>query len=324
DMAIDTDDLPTSFSNASGDFRELRNTVMHELGHGVGLDHVNSDAAGILMEPIISVGFDGPQHDDIRGLQWLYGDPLEKSGGNNTAANASPLGVLSPGGSLAVGTAGTGHVVGGNETDFVSISNERDTDFFSFSIASPVRLDATLTPRGDSYDQDGAFFNTTQTSDLALTILGPDGTTVLRQAAGQPAGVAESVAGVVLPSPGTYFARVTGPSATNSVVQLYQLDLSASAAGPALPGDFNGNGVVDAADFTLWRDSEGAFVAAFSGADHSGNGRVDAADRTIWRNGFGDTASASAVPEPATIVWLPVAAACCAARSRNDGRQPVR
>ncbi|MEN0111922.1 MAG: hypothetical protein AAF805_14475, partial [Planctomycetota bacterium] len=29
DMAIDTDDLPTSFSNASGDFRELRNTVMH-------------------------------------------------------------------------------------------------------------------------------------------------------------------------------------------------------------------------------------------------------------------------------------------------------
>jgi hypothetical protein len=56
-----------------------------------------------------------------------------------------------------------------------------------------------------------------------------------------------------------------------------------------ISGDYNANGAVDAADFVLWRNSQGAAVAPFSGADGSGNGLVDQADYGVWRASFGRT-----------------------------------
>ncbi len=75
------------------------------------------------------------------------------------------------------------------------------------------------------------------------------------------------------------------------------------------PGDFNDDGQVDAADFTVWRDLLGTAVAPFRGADADGNGLVDAADYAIWRSGFGhSTATASvlagSVPEPHSMLVL--------------------
>jgi hypothetical protein len=59
---------------------------------------------------------------------------------------------------------------------------------------------------------------------------------------------------------------------------------------PELLGDYNLNGVVDAADYAVWRDTLGAVVTAFSGADGDGNGTVEAGDYDIWRAHFGQTA----------------------------------
>ena len=68
-----------------------------------------------------------------------------------------------------------------------------------------------------------------------------------------------------------------------------------------LAGDYNGDGVVDAADYTVWRNNEGATgLLPFSGADGNGDGVVNEADREVWRNAFGaDDQSSMAVPEPA-------------------------
>lgn len=82
----------------------------------------------------------------------------------------------------------------------------------------------------------------------------------------------------------------------------------------AVAGDYNGNGVVDAADYTKWRDTLNANVTPGSGADGSGNGIVDQADYTFWKTRFGNTSGAgsiggSAVPEPASLALLCVAAA---------------
>ncbi len=63
DMVIDTSD--NFFNNLGNDSRRLRNTLAHEQGHGIGLQHVESNNAGFLMEPFLSTGFDGPQFDDI-------------------------------------------------------------------------------------------------------------------------------------------------------------------------------------------------------------------------------------------------------------------
>ena len=51
--------------------------------------------------------------------------------------------------------------------------------------------------------------------------------------------------------------------------------------------DYNGNGEVDAADYTVWKDSFGMSVPPGSGADGNGNGVIDAADYTIWKDDFG-------------------------------------
>ena len=53
-----------------------------------------------------------------------------------------------------------------------------------------------------------------------------------------------------------------------------------------LPGDYNRNSVVDAADYVLWRDTLGNVVAAFSGADGNGSGTIDPGDYSLWRGKF--------------------------------------
>jgi hypothetical protein len=68
-----------------------------------------------------------------------------------------------------------------------------------------------------------------------------------------------------------------------------------------VPGDYNGNGTVDAADYVAWRDggpiqNEGASP-----------GVIDDADYNFWRTRFGATSgsgSSTAVPEPATALLL--------------------
>lgn len=64
--------------------------------------------------------------------------------------------------------------------------------------------------------------------------------------------------------------------------------LTALVGPPAqAPGDFNGDHTVDAADFTVWRDSLGQQISAGQGADGNRNGVVDAADELVWKSHFG-------------------------------------
>lgn len=86
-----------------------------------------------------------------------------------------------------------------------------------------------------------------------------------------------------------------------------------------IPGDYNEDGVVDAADYTIYRDTEGDSVTAGTGADGNGNGFIEPGDYTVWADAYGSLASppALAVPEPATAAMLIVASFAAWARGRR-------
>ena len=87
-------------------------------------------------------------------------------------------------------------------------------------------------------------------------------------------------------------------------------------ASTIVPGDYNGNGTVDAADYVVWRKMLNQAVTPGSGADGTGpggtpDGVVNDLDYGFWRSRFGSTSAAagtaseaSAVPEPATWTFL--------------------
>jgi hypothetical protein len=85
---------------------------------------------------------------------------------------------------------------------------------------------------------------------------------------------------------------------------------------PSLTGDFNGDGVVDAADYVVWRKSLGQSGAGLV-ADANRSGLIDQGDFDLWRANFGrrapidstlSSSSHAGVPEPAGGLLLILAA----------------
>jgi hypothetical protein len=74
----------------------------------------------------------------------------------------------------------------------------------------------------------------------------------------------------------------------------------------AVPGDYDGNGFVEPADYDQWVTDFGMPVELpGEGADGNGDGRVNAADYVVWRNRVVTVSNgtATSIPEPATT-WL--------------------
>jgi hypothetical protein len=94
-----------------------------------------------------------------------------------------------------------------------------------------------------------------------------------------------------------------------------------------LAGDYNHNGIVDAADYVVWRATQGqSAVPSGSGADGDGSGTIDIGDYHFWRERFGNEASTAslaagaAVPESQSAFLALVAGAFAIASRRGRGR----
>jgi hypothetical protein len=83
----------------------------------------------------------------------------------------------------------------------------------------------------------------------------------------------------------------------------------------ALPGDFNNDGGVDAADYAVWRNNLGSSSTL---PNDTSPGMVTEHDYETWRASFGNSSSGAAgfaetsVPEPSSFLLLIGMAACSA------------
>jgi len=94
-------------------------------------------------------------------------------------------------------------------------------------------------------------------------------------------------------------------------------------------GDYNGDHVVDAADYTVWRDLFGQFPDSFGGgADGDQSGIIDQGDYEFWRSRFGNlvpedvSGLAVAAPEPSAVVTLLIGLLTLATIRRLSPRGP--
>ena len=89
------------------------------------------------------------------------------------------------------------------------------------------------------------------------------------------------------------------------------------------PGDYNGDGTVNAADYTVWRDNLGSTTKL--AADGDFNGVVNTLDYELWRTNYGTTGSGSSwptaatIPEPASLMlfWAGLATMFLRQRTRS-------
>jgi hypothetical protein len=77
-------------------------------------------------------------------------------------------------------------------------------------------------------------------------------------------------------------------------------------------GDFNGDGTVDAADYTVWQDNLGALDESALNGNGNGVNGIDQDDYILWKANFGSSGAgsglANAVPEPAGLLLTLVGA----------------
>ena len=108
---------------------------------------------------------------------------------------------------------------------------------------------------------------------------------------------------------GEGFDRIRdGNGIDDAVIDIGAFEVQEFVAGPALPGDYNLDEVVDAADYTVWRDTLGQAVANhYDGADGDGDGTVDPDDYQVWKDHFGDVLEEPVAAAP--VVLAPVAPA---------------
>ena len=78
----------------------------------------------------------------------------------------------------------------------------------------------------------------------------------------------------------------------------------------SLPGDYSGDGLVDAVDYVLWRQTLNQTGSGLL-ADGNADGRVDASDYAVWRSRFGRSLFGSgtslarnSVPEPSSAAFV--------------------
>jgi hypothetical protein len=122
-------------------------------------------------------------------------------------------------------------------------------------------------------------------------------------------GIVDNSLSLSLTGPGQAAFTGVGVVGNNLVLQV--------GVGGTLEGDYNSDGVVNAADYTLWADNLGTNNPL---ANDTIGGQITEAHYLQWKNNFGNvqsSASGGAVPEPVSLVLSLVGVLFCFASGRQ-------
>jgi hypothetical protein len=122
------------------------------------------------------------------------------------------------------------------------------------------------------------------------------------------------VNGVTLAGDGTALSSIdAGLAGYGGHHLVYSAD-SLVAQMELIPGDINGDGLVDVADYNIWAANVGKTGATWDQGDLNGDGLVDVADYNIWAANVGKT---SATPEPISMIILAIGGGLVGLKRRN-------
>jgi hypothetical protein len=319
--------------NSSGSWNSAANWtngVPNANNHGAILGGVNSQPSTITVDSPVTVKtiqFDSDQGFAVSGLAGLT---LAADSGSASidVLQAATAGRHQFQTAVTLGSNTTINVAAGAKLDFNSSLNLNGR---TLSINSGITNINNVVAAGGGTVNNSAILGgggtiagdlaNNATGTLRADILGTgpfDVTGLAVSGTASLAGTLDISLGGFNPSNGQQFTVLTAGNLMNNGLSLHASDIGRfvlSFSGNNLvvrafgSGDYNGNGVVDAADFVIWRNSLGS--TSNLAADGSGNGIVDSADYDFWRQRFGTSSGVGAqnslaIPEP-TAVCLAIA-----------------
>jgi hypothetical protein len=277
---------------------ELRSSGVSTLGPG------QSWSLGNVFDPATPAEFGDATED----LVFSYTDPT-----TGTASNLTPIysGSASINNLVLFADPTTGNVKIRNTSPFtVAIDG--------YTIASTAgSLNSTDSLWNSLSESVGNTWEEANLSDNRISELQSSGSTTLNLGGGTTFDLGNLFKTVSAKDLAFQFVLAGEAQSTTGVV-LYQ----AAPAVVGVTGDYNNDGTVNAADYTIWRDHLGQ---SFQLQNEGGvsPGVVDAADYTFWKSRFGATSgsgglAASAVPEPAAALLTAIACLAVGAVGRGE------
>jgi RHS repeat-associated protein len=251
---------------------EMGNTASHEFGHALGLRHYggsNQKPNGIMQTPEAGVNRErwqtGNTHSDEPPVQ--FQDDVATIGSHVNTIGLRP----DDHGDDANTATSLGGTEGTQSADGI-LHDTTDVDYFRFFADGLTAVRVVVDDYVANIDTELYFY------DVAGNLIASD----------DAAGSLGAQLNLTLLA-GAYLAEVRSNGGEGEAGQ-YRLEVSTS---PFLPGDYNLDGSVDAADYVVWRKTVGNTVANYSGADGDGNGIVGQGDFAVWRANFGETLAPS-------------------------------
>jgi hypothetical protein len=268
------------------------------------------------------------------GITDIYGDVNNPAGGKIVAAGASTVTFFDD----VINNGDIKTVAGSRSVFFGSV-----TGAGTFTGTGVVELEGDLKPGNSPANVSfGGDVNIAATAGLNIELGGAtkgtqyDALTIAGSASLSGAFEASLIDGFV-PAPGQSFEIITAAGGINGTFD--SINLPALAGGlffnlayaptavtlsvAGLLGDYNHNGDIDAADYILWRKSMSQTGNALA-ADGNRNGVIDSGDFNFWRGNYGTVAagsggngSASAIPEPSSLLLVTFLAATSWLRRRS-------